>query len=148
MKRSSIRTPLPSPLLVLLLSTMQPHLSRADLGTAAYYSPPYIPTACYGNDSAQFPSSNLFAAAGESIWDNGVSCGRRYQVWCTSAVASGICLRNQTVEVQIVDYAPSSSSRPSSDDATIVLSTTAFDVIAKFAAAVNVEYQEYVHLLI
>ncbi|KAK3431505.1 hypothetical protein EUGRSUZ_E03548 [Eucalyptus grandis] len=136
MKPSGIRLPLLSPpLLIFLLLTRRTHLSCADVGTAASYGPPYTPTACYGNDSAQFPSSNLFAAAGESIWDNGVSCGRRYLVRCTSAIASGICIRNQTVEVGIVDYAPSSSSRPSSDDATIVLSTTAFDVIAKFTAA-------------
>ncbi|KAL3746612.1 hypothetical protein ACJRO7_015558 [Eucalyptus globulus] len=143
MKPSSIRTPvLFLSLLAFLLLAMQLHLSHADVGTAAYYSPPYTPTACYGNDPAQLPSSNHFAAAGESIWDNGASCGRQYLVWCTSAIASGICIHNQTVEVRIVDYAPSSSSRPSSDDTTIVLSTTAFDVIGKFAAAVNVEYQQ------
>nr|GEY93211.1 RNA-directed DNA polymerase, eukaryota, reverse transcriptase zinc-binding domain protein [Tanacetum cinerariifolium] len=31
--------------------------------------------ACYGYDSSQFPSKNLFAAAGDRIWDNGAACG-------------------------------------------------------------------------
>ncbi|KAF8035952.1 hypothetical protein BT93_C1853 [Corymbia citriodora subsp. variegata] len=138
MKFFSIRTPL---LLLSLLAflplTDQPRLSPADVGTAAYYCPPYTQTAC----SAQFPSSNLFAAAGEGIWDNGASCGKQYLVRCTSPIVSGICIRDRTVKVRIVDCAPSSSSRPSSNDATMVLSTTAFDVIAKFATAVDVEYQ-------
>ncbi|KAI6681466.1 hypothetical protein NL676_035347 [Syzygium grande] len=43
----------------------------ADVGTAGHYDPPYTPTACFGYDPLQFPSSFLFAAAGEGIWDNG-----------------------------------------------------------------------------
>ncbi|KAF7848491.1 hypothetical protein BT93_L1896 [Corymbia citriodora subsp. variegata] len=144
MKPSGIRTSLLSPpLLVLLLLTMQPHLSHADVGTAAHYSPPYTPTACFGNDPSQFPSSNLFAAAGEGIWDNGASCGRQYLVRCISASVSGTCIPSQTIQVRIVDRALSSTSRPSSNGATIVLSTTAFGTIAKSsAAAVNVEFQQ------
>ncbi|KAF8035916.1 hypothetical protein BT93_C1825 [Corymbia citriodora subsp. variegata] len=140
MNPSCIRTPL---LLVLLLVTTQPHLSRADVGTAAHYSPPYTPTACFGNDPAQFPSSNLFAAAGEGIWDDGASCRRQYLVRCISASISGTCIPSQTIQVRIVDRVLSSTSRPSSNGATIVLSTTAFGTIAKSsAAAVNVEYQQ------
>ncbi|XP_010048996.2 EG45-like domain containing protein [Eucalyptus grandis] len=140
MKPSSKR---PRVLLVLLLVTMQVQFSRADVGTAAHYSPPYTPTACFGNDPSQFPSSNLFAAAGEGIWDNGASCGRQYLVRCISASVSGTCIPSQTIQVRIVDRALSSSSRPSSSGATIVLSTTAFGTIAKSsAAAVNVEYQQ------
>uniref|UniRef100_A0A7N2L7J4 Expansin-like EG45 domain-containing protein n=1 Tax=Quercus lobata TaxID=97700 RepID=A0A7N2L7J4_QUELO len=52
----------------------------SDVGTAALYSPPYSPTACYGSDASQFPSSNLFAAAGDGIWNNGAACGRLYLV--------------------------------------------------------------------
>uniref|UniRef100_A0A7N2L528 Uncharacterized protein n=1 Tax=Quercus lobata TaxID=97700 RepID=A0A7N2L528_QUELO len=46
------------------------HTSYGEVGTAALYSPPYSPTACYGSDASQFPSRNLFAAAGDGIWDN------------------------------------------------------------------------------
>ncbi|RVX11105.1 hypothetical protein CK203_013325 [Vitis vinifera] len=58
---------------------------QGDVGTAAQYNPPYLPTICYGNDASEFPSSNLFAAAGDGIWDNGASCGRQYLVRCISA---------------------------------------------------------------
>ncbi|XP_030543070.1 EG45-like domain containing protein [Rhodamnia argentea] len=145
MKLSSIGTPLLSPfiLVLLLLLTVPPHLSRADVGTGAHYSPPYTPTACFGNDPAQFPSSNFFAAAGEGIWDNGASCGRQYLVRCISASVSGTCVPGKTIQVRIVDRALSSSSRPSSSGATVVLSTTAFGAITKLsAAAINVEYQQ------
>ncbi|KAF7848493.1 hypothetical protein BT93_L1897 [Corymbia citriodora subsp. variegata] len=144
MKLFSIRSPfLFLSLLDILLLAMQPRLSRADVGTAAHYSPPYTPTTCFGNDPSQFPSSNLFAAAGEGIWDNGASCGRQYLVRCISASVSGTCIPSQTIQVRIVDRALSSSSSPSSNGATIVLSTTAFGTIAKSSAtAVNVEYQQ------
>ncbi|KAL3746613.1 hypothetical protein ACJRO7_015559 [Eucalyptus globulus] len=144
MKPSSIRTSLLFlPLLAFLLLATQPRLSRADVGTAAQYSPPYTPTACFGNDPSQFPSSNLFAAAGEGIWDNGASCGRQYLVRCISASVSGTCIPSQTIQVRIVDRAQTSSSRPSRDGATIILSTTAFGTIANASAvAVNVEYQQ------
>ncbi|KAA8525366.1 hypothetical protein F0562_007216 [Nyssa sinensis] len=62
------------------------HASHGDVGTASHYSPPYLPTACFGNDPSQFPSSNLFATASEGIWDNGAACGRQYLVRCISAV--------------------------------------------------------------
>ncbi|KAF3966449.1 hypothetical protein CMV_009449 [Castanea mollissima] len=51
---------------------------HGDVGTAAHYSPPYLPTTCYGSDTSEFPSSNLFAVAGDGIWDNGAACGRQY----------------------------------------------------------------------
>ncbi|GLU10253.1 hypothetical protein SLE2022_270720 [Rubroshorea leprosula] len=47
--------------LLLLFSVLFP-LSHAEVGTTARYTPPYIPTACYGNDPSQLPSSNLFGA--------------------------------------------------------------------------------------
>ncbi|KAJ6924696.1 hypothetical protein NC652_017847 [Populus alba x Populus x berolinensis] len=84
---------------------------------------PYLPTACYGNSSSQFPSSNLFAAAGEGIWDNGAACGRQYLVRCISAAVPRTCLPDQMVQVRIVDRAQTSRSEPSSDGVTIVLAT-------------------------
>ncbi|KAI6680146.1 hypothetical protein NL676_034027 [Syzygium grande] len=128
--------------------TVRSHLSRVYVGTAAHYSPPYTPTACYGKDPAQFPSNNIFAAAGEEIWNNGIVCGRYFLVRCISASVSGTCIPNQNIQVRIVDRALSSPSRPSRNGATIVLSMMAFSKIAKSSAvAINVEYQQYVLLL-
>ncbi|KAI7993249.1 EG45-like domain containing protein [Camellia lanceoleosa] len=119
------------------------HLSLADVGTAASYAPPYIPTACSGNDGSQFPSSNLFAAAGEGIWDNGAACGTQYLVRCISAAAPNSCNSSQTIQVKIVDRAQTSASRPSRGRTTIVLSTTAFGAIANGSSpSINIEFQQ------
>ncbi|WRX31837.1 RlpA-like protein [Theobroma cacao] len=118
------------------------HFSHADVGTAARYSPPYLPTACYGDDQSQFPSSNLFAAAGDGIWDNGASCGRQYLVRCISASEPGTCVPDQTIQVKIVDYAPNAQSPPSAQS-TIVLSETAFSGITNIAIdSINIEFQQ------
>lgn len=87
-------------------------------------------TACFGSDPTQFPSSNLFAAAGDGIWDNGASCGRQYLVNCISADDPGTCIAGQTVRIIIVDHAPSVPSMPSAPGKTMVLSDTAFEAIA------------------
>lgn len=76
-------------------------------------------TACYGNDASQFPSSNLFAAAGEGIWDNGAACGRQYLVKCISAVIPRTCILGQTIQVRIVDRAQTSVSRSTRAGTTI-----------------------------
>ncbi|CAL1375112.1 unnamed protein product [Linum trigynum] len=118
-------------------------LSSADIGTASHYRAPYLPTACYGNEAAQFPSSNLFAAAGEGVWDNGASCGRQYVVRCISAVAPRTCIPGQTIRVRVVDRALSSVTRPSRGGTTLVLSTSAFAAIANGSpGAINIEYQQ------
>ncbi|KAF9662164.1 hypothetical protein SADUNF_Sadunf18G0024800 [Salix dunnii] len=129
-------------LLSLLLATLF-HLSHGDVGTSAHYRPPYLPTACYGNSLSQFPSSNMFAAAGEGIWDNGAACGRQYLVRCISAAVPRACRPDQIIQVRIVDRAQTSRSRPSSNGATVVLSSTAFGTIADPSARlINVEFQQ------
>ncbi|CAL5355355.1 unnamed protein product [Camellia sinensis] len=129
--------------LFLLFFTHLSHLSLADVGTTASYAPPYIPTACSGNDGSQFPSSNLFAAAGEGIWDNGAACGRQYLVRCISAAAPNSCNPSQTIQVKIVDRAQTSASRPSRGGTTMVLSTTAFGAIANGSPpSINIEFQQ------
>ncbi|KAI4376647.1 hypothetical protein MLD38_014385 [Melastoma candidum] len=142
--------PAPISLLLLLFSVLAQTSffpSTADVGTASWYPPPYSPTGCYGNDPSQFPTSNLFAAAGDGIWDNGAACGRQYLVRCISALRTGVCFPSQTVQIRIVDYALSSSSasasyKQSTPGATLVLSQTAFGSIANSSATyVNVEYQ-------
>ncbi|GAV70547.1 DPBB_1 domain-containing protein, partial [Cephalotus follicularis] len=117
--------------------------ANGDVGTAAHYNPPYIPTACNGNDPSQFPSNNMFAAAGNGIWDNGAACGRLYRVSCISAVVPGTCIKGKIIPVRIVDRAQTSASRPSRDGSTMVLSTAAFGTIANPSATfVNIDFQE------
>ncbi|KAH7524712.1 hypothetical protein FEM48_Zijuj06G0148600 [Ziziphus jujuba var. spinosa] len=119
------------------------HLSNGDVGTAARYTTPYIPTACGGNDPSQFPSNNMFGAAGEGVWDNGASCGRQYLVRCISASVPKTCKPGETIQIKIVDRAQTSVSRPSQDGTTIVLSTTAYDAIANGGtSSINIEFQE------
>ena len=150
--------------------------SHADVGTAAHYRTPYLrkwhwtkvtplhycysklwalffirytATACYGNDATQFPSSNLFASAGEGIWDNGAACGRQYLVRCISAAHPRTCIPGQTIQIRIVDRALSSVSRPSRHGATIVLSKTAFRMIARPSTSyINIEFQQWVSIII
>ncbi|XP_077211742.1 EG45-like domain containing protein [Tasmannia lanceolata] len=117
------------------------HLCKADVGTAASYQPPYLPTACYARDASQIPANNLFASASEGIWDNGASCGRQYMVRCLSA-ATPVCNVGQTIQVKIVDRASTSASRPSAGG-TMVLSLTAFSAITNSSASqINIEYQQ------
>ncbi|KAE8666896.1 RING/FYVE/PHD zinc finger superfamily protein [Hibiscus syriacus] len=118
-------------------------LSHGDVGTAAHYSPPYLPTTCFGDDQTEFPSTNLFAAAGDGIWDNGASCGRQYRVRCISASQPGTCVPDQTIQVKIVDYAPTALSPSSAQSTTIVLSRTAFGGITNKAVdSINIEFQQ------
>ncbi|XP_035548700.1 EG45-like domain containing protein 2 [Juglans regia] len=121
-----------------------PVFQADDVGTAARYRPPYTPTACFGNDEGQFPSSNLFASAGDGIWDNGAACGRQYMVRCISAAVPRTCVPDETIQIRIVDRALTSVSRPiSMDPTTMVLSTTAFATIANSSATtINIEFQQ------
>ncbi|KAL6541622.1 hypothetical protein OROGR_011108 [Orobanche gracilis] len=117
--------------------------SHADVGTAARYSPPYLPSQCYGGEATQFPSSNLFAAAGDGIWDNGAGCGRQYLVRCISAEEPRTCIPDQSIQIKIVDYAVSEVSPPSTNGTTMVLSDMAFSTIANSSATlINIEFQQ------
>ncbi|XP_038711582.1 EG45-like domain containing protein [Tripterygium wilfordii] len=127
----------------LLLLSVTFSCSYADVGTAAQYNPPYLPTACFGSEESQFPTNDLFAAAGEGIWDNGASCGRQYLVRCISASNPTTCFPEQTIQIRIVDRAETASSRPTRAGATIVLSNAAYSAIADpSAATVNIEFQQ------
>ncbi|KAJ4950029.1 hypothetical protein NE237_026861 [Protea cynaroides] len=117
--------------------------SHGDVGTAAQYDPPYLPTACYGDDASQFPENNVFGAAGEGTWDNGASCGRQYLVSCLSAEQKGTCVEGQTIQIKIVERATEAASQASSSGTTIVLSATAFATIANSSASkINIEFQQ------
>lgn len=102
-----------------------------------------IASGCYGSDATQFPSSNLFAAAGEGIWDNGAACGREYLVRCISAEQPKTCIPDQSIQIKIVDYADSAVSAPSFMGTTMVLSDKAFETIANISATlINIEFQQ------
>ncbi|XP_059461387.1 putative EG45-like domain containing protein 1 isoform X1 [Corylus avellana] len=127
-------------ILLLLLVNLAP-LSNGDVGTAAQYEAPFSPTACYGTNEAQFLSSEEFGSAGKAIWDNGEACGRLYEVQCISGPDPTTCIPGQIIQVRIVDHALTSVSRPSWDDATMVLSTTAFGKISNASATfINIQY--------
>ncbi|XP_059658088.1 EG45-like domain containing protein [Cornus florida] len=131
------------PWLSLFLFAQFFHASLCDIGTTSHYNPPYIPTACNGNDPSQFPTTNLFAAAGEGIWDNGAACGRQYLVRCISAANPRSCKPNQTIQVKIVDRAQTSVSRPFRAATTMVLSSTAYAAISDGSSpSVNIEFQQ------
>ncbi|KAL3745064.1 hypothetical protein ACJRO7_014212 [Eucalyptus globulus] len=136
------------PLLLLasaLLETIS--VARDNVGTASYYSSPYQPTECYGGEPSQFPSSNLFAAASDDVWDNGAACGRQYLVQCISASRPGTCISNCTIQVTIVDYALSSTSaaaapKQSVRGTTLVLSQTAFGAIGNpSVTSIDIKFQ-------
>ena len=121
------------------------HTSYSDVGTASLYSPPYVPTACYGSDASRFPSSNLFAAAGDGIWDNGAACGRLYLVRCITTTSTPYaCNQNQTTQIKIVNYIGLAPSSPSANNTTMVLSMTAFGTIANSSSSsyINIEFEQ------
>lgn len=121
------------------------NLSSADLGTGAYYGPPYLPTACVGNDPNQFPAGNLFAAAGAGIWDNGAACGRQYLVRCLQGSTQGtVCTSSDTIQITIVDQATNLVSPPSKKGATMTFSIAAYGRIANpsTSSEINIEYRE------
>lgn len=103
----------------------------------------YIASGCYGSDATEFPTSNLFAAAGDGIWDNGAACGRQYLVRCISAEQPRTCIPEQSIQIKIVDYASTAVSPPSAAGTAMVLSDKAFATIANASASlINIEFQQ------
>ncbi|XP_031276332.1 EG45-like domain containing protein [Pistacia vera] len=106
-------------------------------GIATYYTPPYMPSACYGYED----QGVMIAAASDVFWNGGAACGQYYQVTCVSGTNNGVpypCQGSQSVTVKIVDYCPPGSCR-----GTIDLSQEAFSSIADTASgAINIYYQQ------
>ncbi|KAL6973408.1 EG45-like domain containing protein [Sarracenia purpurea var. burkii] len=102
-------------------------------GTATYYTPPYVPSSCYGYQD----NGVMIAAASDVIWDNRAACGRMYRVTCTGPTNQGVpqpC-RGQSVVVKIVDYCPAGCQ------GTIDLSQEAFNIIADpNAGKIKIDY--------
>ncbi|KAJ6802567.1 EG45-like domain containing protein [Iris pallida] len=127
--------------LLLLLPLVPP--SGADVGTAASYGPPYLPTVCFGDDRIPIPTDNLFAAAGEGIWNNGASCGRQYMVRCMSSTGRACLDGDAVVQVKVVDRASMLNTIPSANGTTMVLSGAAFRMIADISAQdINIEFAQ------
>ncbi|KAJ4824333.1 hypothetical protein Tsubulata_004294 [Turnera subulata] len=102
-------------------------------GTATYYTPPYLPSACYGYQD----QGVMIAAASDAFYNNGGACGDYYQVTCVGGTNEG-CLGSGTVEVKIVDHCPPNSCR-----GTIDLSQEAFASIADpTVGVINVSFQK------
>ncbi|XP_039126063.1 EG45-like domain containing protein isoform X3 [Dioscorea cayenensis subsp. rotundata] len=115
-------------LFFLLLHHHHHHQTSADVGTAAYYGPPYL--------------HNIFAAAGDGIWDNGACCGRQYLVRCLSSSPES-CIADQTIRVEVINQASMLDSNPSLNGTTMTLSDAAFLQIAnKSSPVINIEFTQ------
>ncbi|KAJ9128654.1 hypothetical protein P3X46_031792 [Hevea brasiliensis] len=108
-------------------------VAYADEGTATFYTPPYVPSACYGYEN----KGVMIAAASDALWNNKAACGRRYRVTCTGATNQGVpqpCT-GASVVVTIVDYCPPGCQ------GTIDLSKEAFSQIADpNAGKIRIQY--------
>ncbi|CAM8880373.1 unnamed protein product [Rhodiola kirilowii] len=108
-----------------------------DIATATAYSPPYIPTKCYGYRHNQFPPGNRFVAVSEGLWDNGAACGRKYRLRCLSGPKKAC--KQRTIDVTVVDLCPETEC-PS---AALALSNKAFVSISRYhRGRIIVEYME------
>ncbi|KAG5562750.1 hypothetical protein RHGRI_005469 [Rhododendron griersonianum] len=92
-------------------------------------------TACYGNDASQFPSSNLFGAAGEGIWGSLWAAIQDHGTLHVQPPLPRTCIPNKTIQIRIVDRAQTSVSKPTRGGTAMVLTTTAFGTIANGSSA-------------
>ncbi|MQM20167.1 hypothetical protein Taro_053182 [Colocasia esculenta] len=110
-------------------------LAAAIAGTATFYTPPYVPSSCYGYAD----NGVMIAAASDVIWNNRAACGRRYRVTCTGPTNQGVpqpCT-GASVVVKIVDYCPPGCQ------GTIDLSQEAFRTIANpDAGKIRIDYTQ------
>ncbi|KAG6552028.1 hypothetical protein Mapa_006334 [Marchantia paleacea] len=102
-----------------------PPASGTLTGEASFYTAPFTPSACYGEDQGQFPANQYFAAGGDgapNIWNSGANCGKYFKIQCTG---NG-CTSSATISVKILDRCPSGCQGGRAFD----LSDTAFRAIA------------------
>ncbi|XP_074278890.1 EG45-like domain containing protein [Silene latifolia] len=108
----------------------------ADVGTAALYRPPYLPTRCSGYSEEQLPENGFFASVGEGLWNDGAACGRQYQVRCISGPHRPC--KNGNIVATVVDFC-----RNTPCPATLVFNDKAFSAISKSPKAViNIEFAQ------
>ncbi|XP_038685091.1 EG45-like domain containing protein [Tripterygium wilfordii] len=79
-----------------------PTASTQNQGTATFFSPPYVPSACYGNED----KGQSIASASTEIWNNGNVCGQIYHFTCVSVPSTQLgsgCL-GTSWPVMVVDH--------------------------------------------
>ncbi|KAH7440696.1 hypothetical protein KP509_03G006400 [Ceratopteris richardii] len=109
--------------------------AEAIAGTATYYTES-TPSACYGDDSSQFPSDGNFAAASSAIFNGGAACGQYYTIACTGNGCNG----GGPISVEIVDLCPGCAANQ------FDLSETAFSKIADTAVGViDIDYSQKIN---
>ncbi|KAF5813138.1 putative rlpA-like protein, double-psi beta-barrel [Helianthus annuus] len=107
-------------------------IAHAIAGQATFYTPPYVPSACFGNGDRGV----MIAAANIGLFANRTACGTRYRVTCTGTTSTVLqpCTGN-SVDVTIVDVCVSCAQNQ------LDLSQEAFAVIANpDAGRINIEY--------
>ncbi|XAR66692.1 hypothetical protein NMG60_11013004 [Bertholletia excelsa] len=111
-------------------------VAYAAQGTATFYTPPYVPSSCYGFQN----KGVMIAAASEALWGNKAACGRKYRITCIGGTNQGVTnpCKGTSVVVTIVDYCP-----PPGCKATIDLSREAFTQIANpDAGKIRIQYTQ------
>ncbi|XP_062163330.1 EG45-like domain containing protein isoform X2 [Alnus glutinosa] len=119
-------------MMVVSMAVCLTSVANAAQGTATFYTPPYVPSSCYGYQN----NGVMIAAASDAIWGHRAACGRRYSVRCIGATNKGPppC-HGTSVVVKIVDYCPTRCH------GTIDLSQAAFSAIANTdAGKIKIEY--------
>ncbi|XP_041021940.1 EG45-like domain containing protein [Juglans microcarpa x Juglans regia] len=120
-------------IMVIIAICLMSEEANAAQGTAIFYDPPYIPSACYGRQNLGV----MVAGASDAIWRNRAACGKNYRVRCIGGanLAPHPC-KSGNVVVKIVDYCSSPGC-----NGTINLSRDAFSKIADLnAGKVKIEY--------
>nr|QDH43458.1 plant natriuretic peptide-like 3 [Venturia pyrina] len=114
------------------------HLGLCDGPTAvaAVYPPPYLPNKCYGSRQVDIPGTQMFAAVGLALWDNGAACGRWYELRCLSAQGAGSKCIGPHIKVKIIE------GKVGSRSPTFSLSQTAGRAFYTGTGLVNIEYME------
>ncbi|GMY35485.1 EG45-like domain containing protein [Fagus crenata] len=122
-------------LIVVTMAICLASVANAAQGTATFYTPPYVPSSCYGYQD----NGVMIAAASDAIWANRAACGRMYRVKCIGGTNQGVpqpC-KGTSVVVKIVDYCPPGCQ------GTIDLSKEAFSIIANpDAGKIKIEYTQ------
>uniref|UniRef100_A0A2P2IZQ7 EG45-like domain containing protein n=2 Tax=Rhizophora mucronata TaxID=61149 RepID=A0A2P2IZQ7_RHIMU len=107
-------------------------------GIASYYTPPYVPSSCYGYQE----QGTMIAAARQEIFAGRAACGKFYTVTCTGGTNQGTpqpCYNGTSVTVKVVDLCPSCSGRGRDFD----LSQEAFAAIANTdSGLIRINYQQ------
>ncbi|KAJ9550751.1 hypothetical protein OSB04_014796, partial [Centaurea solstitialis] len=107
-------------------------VAHAIAGQATFYTPPYVPSACFGFEDRGV----MILAANSGLFNNRTACGDRYRVTCTGITSTFVrpCT-GRSVDVTVVNLCPGCARNQ------VDLSQEAFAVIANTdARRINIEY--------